>query len=110
MIGLKKQMTFLKSHCLISLVNGYLIDFPQVCNLSYLWNFGPLLGFCLVIQIITGLTLAMYYNPSVLKAFNSVEHIMKDVNSIWLIRYIHLNTPSAFLCYYIATLHSIFKI
>ena len=90
-------MRIFKSHPLLSLVNGYLVDSPQPSNLSYLWNFGSLLGFCLVIQIITGVTLAMHYNPSVLEAFNSVEHIMRDVNNGWLIRYLHSNTASAFL-------------
>jgi cytochrome c oxidase subunit 1 len=61
-----------------------------------MWNFGSLLATCLVIQIVTGVTLAMHYNPSVLEAFNSVEHIMRDVNNGWLLRYLHANTASAF--------------
>jgi len=96
-------MRIFKSHPLLSLVNGYLVDSPQPSNLSYMWNFGSLLGFCLVIQIITGVTLAMHYNPSVLEAFNSVEHIMRDVNNGWLIRYLHSNTASAF--FFIVYLH-----
>jgi ubiquinol-cytochrome c reductase cytochrome b subunit len=96
-------MRILKSHPLISLVNGYLVDSPQPSNISYLWNFGSLLGFCLVIQIVTGVTLAMHYNPSVLEAFNSVEHIMRDVNNGWLIRYLHSNTASAF--FFLVYLH-----
>ena len=68
------DMRIWKSNPLLSLVNGYLVDSPQPSNISYLWNFGSLLGLCLVIQIITGVTLAMHYNPSVLEAFNSVEH------------------------------------
>ena len=99
----KKNMRIFKSHPLLSLVNGYLVDSPQPSNLSYMWNFGSLLGFCLVIQIITGVTLAMHYNPSVLEAFNSVEHIMRDVNNGWLIRYLHSNTASAF--FFIVYLH-----
>jgi len=67
-------MRIFKSHPLLKLVNSYVIDSPQPSNISYLWNFGSLLGLCLVIQIITGVTLAMHYNPSVLEAFNSVEH------------------------------------
>ncbi|CAG8981749.1 hypothetical protein HYALB_00013228 [Hymenoscyphus albidus] len=59
-------MRIFKSHPLLKLVNSYIIDSPQPANLSYLWNFG--------------VTLAMHYNPSVLEAFNSVEHIMRDVN------------------------------
>ena len=89
-------MRIFKSHPLLVLVNGYVIDSPQPSNLSYLWNFGSLLAFCLIIQIVTGVTLAMHYNPSVLEAFNSVEHIMRDVNNGWLIRYLHSNTASAF--------------
>jgi len=96
-------MRIFKSHPLLSLVNGYLVDSPQPSNLSYLWNFGSLLGFCLVIQIVTGVTLAMHYNPSVLEAFNSVEHIMRDVNNGWLIRYLHSNTASAF--FFLVYLH-----
>jgi ubiquinol-cytochrome c reductase cytochrome b subunit len=67
-------MRIWKSHPLLTLVNGYLVDSPQPSNISYLWNFGSLLGLCLIIQIITGVTLAMHYNASVAEAFNSVEH------------------------------------
>jgi len=96
-------MRILKSHPLLKLINSYLVDSPQPANISYMWNFGSLLGLCLVIQIITGVTLAMHYNPSVLEAFNSVEHIMRDVNNGWLIRYLHSNTASAF--FFIVYLH-----
>ena len=89
-------MRIFKSHPLLKLVNSYLIDSSQPSNLSFLWNFGSLLAFCLVIQIITGVTLAMHYNSNVLEAFDSVEHIMRDVNNGWLIRYLHSNTASAF--------------
>ena len=68
------KMRILKNHPLLKLLNSYLIDSPQPSNISYLWNFGSLLGLCLVIQIVTGVTLAMHYTPSVLEAFNSVEH------------------------------------
>jgi len=96
-------MRIFKSHPLLKLVNGYVIDSPQPANISYLWNFGSLLAFCLVIQIVTGVTLAMHYNPSVAEAFNSVEHIMRDVNNGWLIRYLHSNTASAF--FFLVYLH-----
>lgn len=96
-------MRILKSHPLISLANNYVVDSPQPSNLSYAWNFGSLLAVCLIIQIITGVTLAMHYNASVLEAFNSVEHIMRDVNNGWLIRYLHSNTASAF--FFIVYLH-----
>jgi ubiquinol-cytochrome c reductase cytochrome b subunit len=96
-------MRILKSHPLLKLVNHYLIDATQPSNISYLWNFGSLLAVCLVIQIATGVTLAMHYNPSVLEAFNSIEHIMRDVNNGWLIRYLHSNTASAF--FFLVYLH-----
>jgi ubiquinol-cytochrome c reductase cytochrome b subunit len=96
-------MRIFKSHPLLKLVNSYIIDSPQPANLSYLWNFGSLLAFCLAIQIVTGVTLAMHYNPSVLEAFNSIEHIMRDVNNGWLIRYLHSNTASAF--FFLVYLH-----
>ena len=74
-------MRLLKSHPIFRLANSSLVDSPQPVNLSYMWNFGSLLAFCLIIQIITGVTLAMHYNPSVIEAFNSVEHsIMCSLN------------------------------
>jgi len=96
-------MRILKSHPLLKLFNGYLIDASQPSNISYLWNFGSLLAVCLGIQIITGVTLAMHYSPNVLEAFNSIEHIMRDVNNGWLIRYLHSNTASAF--FFLVYLH-----
>jgi ubiquinol-cytochrome c reductase cytochrome b subunit len=96
-------MRILKSHSLLKLVNSYLIDASQPSNISYLWNFGSLLAVCLVIQIITGVTLAMHYSPNVLEAFNSIEHIMRDVNNGWLVRYLHSNTASAF--FFLVYLH-----
>nr|AFD95954.1 cytochrome b [Penicillium chrysogenum] len=96
-------MRILKSHPLLRLVNSYLIDAPTPANISYLWNFGSLLAICLIIQIVTGVTLAMHYTPSVAEAFNSVEHIMRDVNNGWLIRYLHANTASAF--FFLVYLH-----
>ena len=67
-------MRLWKSHPLLTLVNGYLVDSPQPSNISYLWNFGSLLGTCLILQILTGIFLAMHYQPHVDFAFNSVEH------------------------------------
>jgi ubiquinol-cytochrome c reductase cytochrome b subunit len=99
----KKKMRILKSNPLLRILNAYLIDAPTPANISYLWNFGSLLGLCLVIQIVTGVTLAMHYTPSVAEAFNSVEHIMRDVNNGWLVRYLHANTASAF--FFIMYLH-----
>ena len=96
-------MRFLKSNVLLKLVNSFLIDASQPSNISYLWNFGSLLAICLIIQIISGVTLAMHYTPSVLEAFNSIEHIMRDVNQGWLVRYLHSNTASAF--FFLVYLH-----
>jgi len=92
-------MRLLKSHSILSLVNSYMVDSPQPSNLSYLWNFGSLLGLCLVIQILTGIFLAMHYTPNVDLAFVSVEHIMRDVNMGWAIRYTHANTASFFFIF-----------
>jgi ubiquinol-cytochrome c reductase cytochrome b subunit len=96
-------MRILKSHPLLKLVNSYLIDASQPSNISYAWNFGSLLLICLIIQIVTGVTLAMHYSPNVLEAFNSIEHIMRDVNNGWLVRYLHSNTASAF--FFLVYLH-----
>jgi len=96
-------MRIFKSHPFLKLVNAYIIDHSQPTNISYLWNFGSLLAICLAIQIITGVTLAMHYNPSVTEAFNSIEHIMRDVNNGWLVRYLHSNTASAF--FFLVYLH-----
>ena len=96
-------MRIFKSHPLLKLVNSYVIDSAQPSNISYLWNFGSLLAFCLIIQIVTGVTLAMHYSPNVLEAFHSVEHIMRDVNNGWLLRYLHSNTASAF--FFLVYLH-----
>jgi ubiquinol-cytochrome c reductase cytochrome b subunit len=92
-------MRLLKTHVLLRLVNSYIVDSPQPANLTYLWNFGSLLATCLIIQILTGAFLAMHYTPSVDFAFNSVEHIMRDVNNGWLIRYTHANVASFFFIF-----------
>ena len=96
-------MRILKRHPLLKPATDFVIDSPTPSNISYWWNIGSLLGLSLVIQIITGVTLAMHYNPNVLEAFNSVEHIMRDVNNGWLIRYLHSNTASAF--FFLVYLH-----
>nr|BCH36362.1 cytochrome b [Acanthaster planci] len=90
-----------KSHPLFSVVNNFLIDLPSPSNLSIWWNFGSLLGLCLIIQIITGLFLAMHYTSDISLAFSSISHICRDVNYGWLLRNIHANTASFFfLCIY----------
>ena len=96
-------MRILKSNPLLSIVNSYVVDSPQPSNLSFYWNFGSLLGLSLVVQIITGVTLGMHYTPNITEAFDSVEHIMRDVNNGWMIRYLHANAASAF--FFIVYLH-----
>jgi ubiquinol-cytochrome c reductase cytochrome b subunit len=84
-----------KDH-LLSFIDSHIISYPTPINLNYMWSFGSAAGICLVIQIITGIFLAMHYTPHIDLAFSSVEHIMRDVNNGWLIRYIHANGASMF--------------
>nr|YP_009515529.1 apocytochrome b [Montagnia macrospora]AVK39476.1 apocytochrome b [Montagnia macrospora] len=81
---------------IFSLVNDHLINYPTPSNLHYAWNFGFLSSICLIIQILTGIFLAMHYTPHIDLAFASVEHIMRDVNFGWLLRYLHANGASMF--------------
>ncbi len=81
---------------ILRLANDSFVDYPTPKNLNYWWTFGGILTFCLVTQIITGIILAMHYTPHVDFAFDSVEHIMRNVNYGWLIRYIHANGASMF--------------
>lgn len=69
-----------KSHPLLKIANGSLIDLPRPANISSWWNFGSLLGMCLGVQIVTGLFLAMHYVAHIDYAFASVVHICRDVN------------------------------
>ena len=92
-------MRILKTHVLLRLLNSYVVDSPQPANITYLWNFGSLLAVCLIIQILTGAFLAMHYTPNVDFAFNSVEHIMRDVNNGWIVRYTHANVASFFFIF-----------
>lgn len=93
---LPRPMRLLKTHPLLSIVNNMVVDLPAPSNISYLWNFGSLLGVCLIVQLGSGIFLAMHYTPHVDLAFSSVEHIMRDVNYGWLLRYIHANGASMF--------------
>jgi len=81
---------------IINLLNDHLIDYPTPLNINYLWNFGSMAGIFLSVQIVTGIFLAMHYTPHVDIAFLSVEHIMRDVNNGWLMRYLHANGASMF--------------
>nr|YP_009176803.1 cytochrome b [Portunus sanguinolentus]ALJ11002.1 cytochrome b [Portunus sanguinolentus] len=91
-----------KSHPLFKIINNSLVDMPLPSNISTFWNFGSLLGLCLVIQIATGLFLAMHYTAHIDLAFSSVAHICRDVNYGWLLRTMHANGASFFfICIYI---------
>nr|AER36149.1 cytochrome b [Thunnus orientalis] len=90
-----------KTHPLLKIANDALVDLPTPSNISAWWNFGSLLGLCLISQILTGLFLAMHYTPDVESAFASVAHICRDVNFGWLIRNLHANGASFFfICIY----------
>nr|BAV31494.1 cytochrome b [Hoplobatrachus litoralis] len=91
-----------KSHPILKIVNHAFIDLPAPVNLSSMWNFGSLLGLCLIIQIATGLFLAMHYTADTSLAFSSVAHICRDVNNGWLLRNLHANGASFFfICIYL---------
>nr|YP_010036186.1 cytochrome b [Blackfordia virginica]QQW46715.1 cytochrome b [Blackfordia virginica] len=95
-------MRIRKENPIISPINSMVIDLPSPSNISYLWNFGSLLGLCLGIQIITGIFLAMHYSADVSIAFSSVTHILEDVNYGFILKYLHANGASAFfICVYI---------
>ena len=81
---------------IFSTINHSLIDYPTPRNLNYWYNFGSLAGICLVVQLVTGIVLAMHYTAHASMAFDSVEHIMRNVNYGWLLRYIHANGGSMF--------------
>lgn len=83
-------------HPLIKIINNALVDLPAPVNISAWWNFGSLLGLCLIIQILSGLFLAMHYTGDVNYAFNRVSHIIRDVNNGWILRIIHANGASIF--------------
>nr|YP_010157251.1 cytochrome b [Liolaemus millcayac]QRG01386.1 cytochrome b [Liolaemus millcayac] len=91
-----------KHHPIMKIINGSFIDLPTPSNISAWWNFGSLLGLCLIIQIMTGLFLAMHYTADISSAFSSVAHICRDVQYGWLIRNIHANGASMFfICIYL---------
>src|ERR1044071_2134205 len=94
---------------ILGLAHSSFIAYPTPRNLNYWWTFGGILSMMLVVQIVTGVVLAMHYTPHVDHAFNSVEHIMRDVNYGWLIRYIHANGASMFfVAVYIHILRSLY--
>lgn len=93
---------FRLQHPLIKIINNRLIDLPTPSNISAWWNFGSLLGLCLIIQTLTGLFLTIHYTADIELAFNSVNHICRDVNYGWLLRTLHANGASFFfICIYL---------
>nr|AYW52335.1 cytochrome b [Entiminae sp. ACP-2013] len=95
------MMKHIKNNPLIKIISSSLINLPTPSNISTMWNFGSLLGLCLIIQILTGIFLAMHYCPNVDLAFNSVAHICRNVNYGWLLRTLHANGASFFfICLY----------
>nr|ACS16119.1 cytochrome b [Dinarolacerta montenegrina] len=91
-----------KQHPILKIINTSFIDLPTPSNISIWWNFGSLLGLCLIIQTITGLFLAMHYTADISSAFSSVAHIHRDVQYGWLIRNLHANGASFFfICIYL---------
>nr|AMP43805.1 cytochrome b [Satanas sp. KW-2016] len=89
-------------HPLLKIANNALVDLPAPINISAWWNFGSLLGLCMITQIMTGLFLAMHYTADIEMAFNSVVHICRDVNYGWLLRTLHANGASLFfICIYL---------
>uniref|UniRef100_UPI00315D3FA1 cytochrome b n=1 Tax=Synanthedon bicingulata TaxID=3138307 RepID=UPI00315D3FA1 len=98
---MKKFLMIRKTHPVIKIINGSLIDLPTPSNISSWWNFGSLLALCLITQIITGLFLTMYYTANIDLAFYSVNYICRNVNYGWLIRTLHANGASFFfICIY----------
>nr|WDE75933.1 cytochrome b [Parnassius cephalus] len=99
---MNKFLALRKTHPLIKIINGSLIDLPSPSNISLWWNFGSLLALCLIIQILTGLFLTMYYTANIELAFYSVNYICRNVNYGWLIRTLHANGASFFfICIYL---------
>nr|CCD31581.1 cytochrome b [Testudo graeca] len=95
-------MNLRKTHSMMKIINNSFIDLPSPSNISVWWNFGSLLGICLILQIITGIFLAMHYSPNISLAFSSVAHITRDVQYGWLIRNMHANGASIFfMCIYL---------
>nr|UFK32256.1 cytochrome b [Eurhadina dongwolensis] len=93
-----------KTNHLIKIINYSIFDLPAPINLSSWWNFGVLLGMCLVIQIISGILLSMHYTADIKMAFDTISHITRDVNYGWLMRTLHSNGASLFfICLYIHT-------
>uniref|UniRef100_A0AAU7YTY3 Cytochrome b n=1 Tax=Phraortes similis TaxID=3127883 RepID=A0AAU7YTY3_9NEOP len=95
------NMSLRKNHPMIKIINNSLIDLPTPINISAWWNFGSLLGLCLLTQLLTGIFLSMHYTPNIEMAFDSVSHICRNVNNGWMMRTLHANGASMFfICIY----------
>nr|YP_010177453.1 cytochrome b [Stenopsyche tienmushanensis]QSQ87278.1 cytochrome b [Stenopsyche tienmushanensis] len=106
---MNKFNSFKKTHPIIKMINKSMINLPTPSNISFWWNFGSLLGLCLMIQIMTGLFLSMHYTPHMDLAFYSMNHIYRDVSYGWLMRIIHSNGASMFfICLYAHTGRNIY--
>jgi len=98
-----------KNDPLIKIVRNSLVDLPTPINIRNWWNFGSLLGVCLIIQILTGIFLAIHFTSDTSTAFERVEHIIRSVNNGWFIRLIHANGASIFfICLYLHTFRGIY--
>lgn len=86
----------INKHPLVAFLYSHIVDYPTPSNLNYFWSFGSAAGICLVIQIISGIFLSMHYTPHIDLAFLSIEHIMRNVNNGWMVRYLHANGASMF--------------
>ena len=96
------MISFLKTHPVLRIVSGSLIELPTPTNISAMWNFGSLLGLCLVVQILTGLFLAIHFCADVTLAFERVSHICRDVNYGWVLGIFHANGARFFfICLYL---------
>jgi ubiquinol-cytochrome c reductase cytochrome b subunit len=92
-VNTQKQNAFVK---LLIVVYNNIINYPTPASINYFWSFGSLAAFCLLIQLITGIFLAMHYTPHIDYAFLSIEHIMRNVSNGWFLRYVHANGASIF--------------
>lgn len=89
-------MKFWKKNDLLKIINDLIVDLAAPINLNYFWNLGSLLGITLIIQLLTGIFLVMHYLPSIDRAFLSVEHLIRDVNNGWFLRYLRANGAGFF--------------
>jgi ubiquinol-cytochrome c reductase cytochrome b subunit len=89
-----KKRTTESQHALPMVVHNHIVDYPSPININYWWSFGSLAGLFFAFQILTGIFLAMHYTPEIAFAFDSIEHIMRDVRGGWLLRYLHSNGAS----------------